>query len=98
MNTVIFKGDDTSAFGTTFISIEADIPEGYVVSKAKVKVTNLPDFIYENPTFPIEVNLTSAQTRALSTQNEAYLIVYDEWGRKKTCQGVLRFIAKDEVD
>ena len=93
----IYKGDDTAAFGNTLLTINATIPEGRVVSKAKVKIGNLPVMTFSNPVFPLKINLTSSQTRQLSTQTECYMAVYDEEGRKATCKGVLKFVAKDEV-
>ena len=93
----IYKGDDTSAFGGNFCIIDATIPEGHLVSKAKVKIGNLPDITIETPEFPLRINLTSAQTRQLDTQNTCYMAIWDEQGRKKTCEGVLKFVAKDEV-
>lgn len=93
----IYKGDDTAAFNNTFITVNAKIPEGQRVSKAKLKIGNLPIMTFKNPEFPLRVDLTSAQTRQLSTQNECYLAVYDEEGRKRTCEGKLKFVAKDEV-
>lgn len=95
--TSIYKGDDTSAFGNNFIRVKAKIPEGFIITKAKIRIGNLPIVTVMNPTFPLIINLTAAQTRQLSTQNECYMAVYDEQNRKRTCTGVLKFIAKDEV-
>lgn len=93
----IYKGDDTGGFGGTFLTVYAKIPEGYAVSKAKIKIGNLPVFTYTDPVFPLQINLTSAQTRQLATQNECYMAVYDGAGRKRTLKGTLKFVAKDEV-
>ena len=93
----IYKGDSTEAFNNNFITIKANIPEGHVVTKAKFKVGNLPVMTFDNPDFPLVVNLTSAQTRQLQQQNVCYLAVYDEEGRKANCKGSLTFVAKDEV-
>lgn len=93
----IFQGDDTGAFNNTFLTIRANIPEGFIVSKAKVKIGDLPIMTFDNPEFPIRINLTSAQTRQLKTQNECYMAIYDSVGRKKTCNGTIKFVAKDEV-
>ena len=93
----IWKNDDTGAFGGNFITIRAKIPEGQTVSKAKFKVGDLPVMTFENPEFPIVVNLTPAQTRQLKQQNTCYLAVYDSAGRKATCRGSITFVARDEV-
>lgn len=95
--TYIFRGDNTGAFDNNFITINAKIPEGKIVSKAKLRIGNLPVMTFNSPTFPLKVNLNSAQTSQLSTQTECYLAVYDEEGRKATCIGKLKFIVKDEV-
>lgn len=94
----IFKGDDSSAFGGAFITINANnIPTGFEISKAKFKVGNLPVITFDNPQFPLVVNLTSVQTRQLQQQNVCYLAVYDNEGRKLTCRGKAEFVALDEV-
>lgn len=93
----IYKGDDLGAFNNSFITINANIPEGFTISKAKFKVGNLPTMTFDNPVFPLIVNLTSAQTRQLQQQNTCYLAVFDELGRKCTCKGSITFVAKDEV-
>ena len=94
----IFKGDSTGSFGNTFLTIRAKgIPDGYVISKAKVKIGDLPVMTFENPEFPLKVNLSETQTRQLKAQNDCYLAIYDGDGRKKTCKGKVSFVALDEV-
>ena len=93
----IWKNDDTGAFGNNFLTIKAKIPEGYTVSKAKLKIGNLPVMTFNAPDFPLVINLSSAQTRSLQQQNSVYLAIYDDLGRKATCKGTITFIAKDEV-
>lgn len=93
----IYKGDDSAAFGNNFITIRANIPDGSTVSLAKFKCGNLPVMTFPNPTFPLVINLTPAQTRQLKQQNTCYLAVYDSLGRKATCRGSLTFVAKEEV-
>jgi hypothetical protein len=97
VDAIIYKGDDTSSFGNSFLTIEAEIPEGYSVSKAEIKVGNLPKMVFKDPVFPLVINLTSQQTRSLDTQNEVTMAVYDGSGKRKTCEGLLRFIAKDGI-
>ena len=98
--TTIFKGDNTASFGNSFITINLRMPEGVensFISKAKFRVGNLPVMTFENPQFPLTVNLTSAQTSQLQQQNTCYLAVYDSEGRKVTCRGNLKFVARDAV-
>ena len=98
MAVTIVKGDDSSSFGGNFITINVSkVPEGFEISKAKFKCGCLPTMTFENPQFPIVVNLTSQQTRQLQQQNICYLAVYDGAGRKLTCKGSISFVAVDEV-
>ena len=92
-----FKGDDYNAFGQEWALIEADIPEDWVVSKAELKVGNLPVMTFNNPVFPFSVSLASYQTANLKDVNECYLAIYDEEGRKQTLEGSWTFIAENEV-
>lgn len=93
----IIKGDNSGAFGNSFLTIRANIPTGHTVTKAQLKIGNLAIKTYNNPTFPLVVNLTEAETRQLTEQNNCFLAVYDEQGRKATCKGTITFVAKDQV-
>lgn len=97
--TTIYKNDDTGAFGGNFITIKlkGEIPEGYEISKAEIKIGNLPIVKIPNPVFPISLNLNQAQTRQLQQQNTIYMKVYDMDGRGITCKGKANFVAKDQV-
>ena len=93
----IFQGDDTSAFGQNFLKINATIPEGWQISKVELRIGNLPLFVFENPVFPLFVNLDSDQTRMLEKTNEVYMAVYDVNGKKITCKGSIIIKSKAEV-
>ena len=92
-----YKGDDFNAFGQEWALIEADIPEDWVVTKAELKVGNLPKMTFPDPVFPFPVSLESYQTSNLKDVNECFLAIYDEEGRKMTLEGSWTFIAEDEV-
>jgi hypothetical protein len=92
-----YKGDDYDAFDQEWALIEVDIPEDWVVSKAEFRVGDLPKMVFFNPEFPIPVSLNSAQTSNLRDYNTCYLAIYDEKGRKQTCDGSWTFFANDEV-
>lgn len=96
MTTAIFKGDDTGAFGKTFITINLNNPENYVISKA-IFVCGCIEKEIKNPDFPLKINLTSQQTAQLRATNICYLVVFDEEGRQATCQGTLKFNAQNGV-
>ena len=92
-----YKGDDFNAFNQEWALIEVDIPEDWVVTKAELRVGNLPKMTFSNPVFPLPVNLESYQTSNLKDVNECYLAIYDEEGRKQTLDGSWTFIAENEV-
>lgn len=92
-----FKGDDFNAFGQEWARIELDLPEDWVVSKAKFKVGNLPSINLNNPVFPEGITLDSSQTSNLKDVNTCYMAIYDEEGRKQTLEGSWTFVADDEV-
>lgn len=92
----IFKGDDSGAFGNNFITINLDNPLGYTISKA-IFVCGCIQKPFENPVFPLRINLTSQETTKLRSSNVCYLVVYDSEGRQKTCQGSLTFNAQNGV-
>ncbi|MCR5261960.1 MAG: hypothetical protein K6C94_09010 [Candidatus Gastranaerophilales bacterium] len=92
----IFKGDNLQAFnGQPFkIEFDADLP----VSKAALVINNgiiIKEF--ENPSSPLLVELDENDTAKLSASNQAHFVVWDSNGRKRTCDGVLNFTAKEEI-
>ena len=95
--TKYYKGDDFNSFNQKWALIEADIPEEWVVTKAELKVGNLPIITFNNPVFPLEVNLEAYQTSNLKDVNTCYMAIYDEEGRKQTLDGSWTFIANNEV-
>lgn len=95
-NIPIFKGDNTGAFGNSFITINLENPLGYEVTKA-IFVCGCIQKTFENPVFPIVVNFTSEETTNLRNVNTCYLIAYDSEGRQKTCKGTLSFKAQNGV-
>ena len=84
----ITQGDDTGAFGNTWLVIDlTGIPEGFVVKKLKL-IFGAVDKDYNNPEFPLPVNLTSAETKILRCgMNTGYVICYDENNHAQTCRG-----------
>lgn len=95
----IFQGDNTQAFGGNFVNItftyhavdgtELPLPP---ISKAEVRVGSIVK-TYENPTSPLKVNFTEAESAKLGETNVMYLALYDETGKKKTACGRLVFAA-----
>lgn len=93
----IYKGDNLQAFDGGPIEVEFDTG-GAPVSKAEFIINKgviVKTFL--NPVSPILVNLTEADTKKLSLNNYAHLVLYDSRGRRKTCEETLAFTAKEAI-
>ena len=90
----IYQGDNTAAFGGNFLTISISSETGIVptITRAELKIGCITK-TFENPVFPMTINLTEEETQRLQSQNTAYLAVWDASGRKKTCQGQITFPA-----
>lgn len=87
---MIYQGDNTAAFGGNFLTINLSY-NGEVlptITRAELKIGCICKN-FQNPTFPMTINLNEEETAKLQTQNTAYLAVWDAEGRKKTCVGSL---------
>lgn len=94
--TSIYKGDDTDAFNDNFLIINLKGSEGYIISKVIFQCGNIQK-VYTRPQFPIYVNFSHAESERLFQESTCYLQVFDEKGRRKTCEGSLSFTAKTKV-
>lgn len=92
----LFRGDDTDAFGNKFITITLATPISVTITKA-IFQCGIIEKEFINPTFPLEVELTAAETKTLGLQNKCYLAVWDEDDKKRTCEGFLTFSTKGQV-
>lgn len=97
MSDKIFRGDSTDSFGRHWLTIEADYPSDWVISRAEFAVGNLPVMIFDDPEFPLTVDLSSSQTILLKDINTCYLSLYDENGLKQTCEGTFIFETREKV-
>ena len=88
----IYQGDNTAAFGGNFLTISISSESGSVptIKRAEIKIGCVCK-TFENPSFPMTINLTEEETAKLSSVNTAYMAVWDVNGRKKTCQGSITF-------
>lgn len=93
---LIFKGDNTAAFGNNFITINIDNKNHYEISRA-VFVCGCIKKSFENPVFPLVVNFSSEESAKLNFKNVCYLVVYDSQGRQQTCIGSFTFGAQSGV-
>jgi len=84
----IFQGDNTAAFGGNFLTINISSESEPIptITRAEIKIGCICKS-FNNPTFPLTINLTEEETAKLSSTNMAYMAVWDIDGRKKTCQG-----------
>ena len=96
MSDAVFKGDNTGAFGNNFITIYLDNPDGYEISKV-IFVCGTIQKAFNNPIFPLTINLSEAETAKLRVSNVCYLVAYDAYNRQRTCQGTLTFNAQNGV-
>lgn len=93
---MLYRGDDTDAFGAKFITINLENAIGLNITKAEFKC-GIIFKTFENPVFPLSISLTSQETSKLNFNNACYLAIYDDLGRKRTCQGTLTFTTKAKV-
>ena len=97
MTSSVRKGDDTDAFGFSFLTINLENASQYVITKAEVKIGSIKK-TFLNPTFPLQVSLNSSETDKLNEQNNmCYMAIYDSNNRKYTCEGTLSFKADPKV-
>lgn len=94
--TAIYKGDDTGAFDQNFIKIDMENPAGYVISKAVFQCGPIQK-VFTRPQFPIYVNFSNVESKRLYQTSECYLQIFDDKGRRWTCEGTLTFTAKAQV-
>jgi hypothetical protein len=103
---IVFKGDNTAAFGNNFITIMVKNPLLYPISKL-LFVINGGDAIdpkeftdednFQREEIILKVNLDSDETKKLKDKNTGNLIAYDMQGQQATCVQTLIFNAKNGV-
>ena len=94
--TTYHQGDNTGAFGNTFIKIFLKNPAEVVVSKVVFTVGCI-NKVFENPEFPLYVNFNSKETSVMPYENTGYLTAYDSEGRPMTCKGSVTFYVVNGV-
>lgn len=95
--TTLFRGDDTEAFNNAgFITINLDTAFDITITKAIFQCGDIQQ-TFEDPTFPLTIDLTGVETATLSPTNKCYLAVWDENNKKRTCEGSLTFNTQAEV-
>lgn len=94
---MLTQGDNTQAFDGNFVRINAvykdkdgNIRPMPTLKRAEIRVGCIVK-VYENPTFPLDVNFNEEESNKLSIKNKMTLAVWDINDRKKTASGVLEF-------
>lgn len=88
----LIRGDDSQAFGQNLLRITLSDPDHlldrHTISKCEIRFNGCVTKVYENPEFPLVINLTSEESAKLSVgNNTAVMAVWDEEGRKLTPEG-----------
>lgn len=86
----IYRGDDTGSFGGTFLTVNVTNETGEPIVKA-IWVCGDIQKEFDNPVFPLTINLNSRETKKCFNENTCYLVCFDEEGRQKTATGSLTF-------
>ena len=94
--TAIYKGDDTGAFGQDFIIITISGMDDVPISKCIFQCGPVQK-VFTRPQFPIRVNFSHEESKRLPKDSVCYLQVFDESGRRQTCEGTLSFTAQAQV-
>lgn len=94
--TTLYRGDDTDAFGSSFITIELESELTVTISRAVFQCGSIKK-VFDDPIFPLSIELTAQETKSLSVNNVCYLAVWDNEGKKRTCQGSLQFSTQSQV-
>mgnify|MGYP003296025608 CR=1 FL=1 len=95
--TAIYKGDDTNAFGEHFLRINRPSnTDDFIITKVVFQCGPIQK-VFSRPQFPITVDFTAMESKRLRQTSECYLQVFDEKGRRKTCEGTISFTARPQV-
>lgn len=91
----INRGDNTGAFGNDFLRIYINNPNNLFIKRALVQINgNLEKEFYE-PAFPLRINFSGAETELLEQINVCKLVLWDEYGRRRTADGKFTFFVKE---
>lgn len=93
---MLYRGDDTNAFDRKFLKVSLKNADGLKIKRAELTCSGVKK-TFENPVFPLWVDLCCDETKILLNSNCAHLALYDEHGRKHTCKGEIIITTKREV-
>ena len=88
----LVRGDDSQAFGQNLLRITLSDPDHLLdrhsISKCEIRFSGCVTKTFDNPEFPLVINLTSEESGKLQAgNNTAVMAVWDEEGRKVTPEG-----------
>lgn len=91
-NVDLVRGDDSRAFGQNLLRITLSDPDHLLdrhsISKCEIRFSGCVTKTFNNPEFPLIINLTSEESNKLQAgNNTAVMAVWDEEGRKVTPEG-----------
>lgn len=92
IKTFIIKYDSSAAFGNCLFKINRpEIPEGETISRISAQIGPLTK-TYDNPSFPIDVQLTKQESAQLDHENPVNILVFDGEGNPQTAIMKNRYI------
>jgi len=92
----LYRGDDTDAFGSSFITINLATTMEVTITRAVFQCGVIKK-VFDDPVFPLQIELSTLETRMLPSNNVCYLAVWDENNKKCTCSGSLVFSTQSQV-
>lgn len=98
---MLVRTDDTGAFkdpsDEKFLKVNFTIPEGQTCNKAVLVIGGNLRLEFDNPTSPIETELTGTQTAILRDNNCCDIELYDGANRKITIPCIAEFKTREGV-
>lgn len=92
IKTFIIKYDSSAAFGNCLFKINRpEIPEGTTISRISAQIGPLTKS-YDNPSFPIKVQLTKQESAQLDHENPVNILVFDGDGNPQTAIMKTRYV------
>lgn len=99
---MLVRTDDTGAFKSAddekFLTINYTIPDGQTCNKAVLIIGEDLKLEFNNPTSPIQTELTSEQTAILKDNNCCTIELYDGENRKLTFPCIAEFKTRAGVE
>ena len=94
---IIYRGEDTSSFGNTFMAVNVPSEFASLVSKVRIDLANITK-VYDSPSFPLNISFTADETINIRQPNIYPLLatLYDSEGKSKTFDTGIKVQVKDK--